>query len=121
MTNPYLLPAGNVQIAFNGGRTSGYLLRQILDANGGLPDDELVLTTFQNTGREMPETLDFVAEVGSRWGVPIAWLEYQTSGPLAGRCRGTGIRRRLCAEAGRLVDPGTRLQDREPQQRCARR
>ncbi len=34
--NAYLLPDGPVQIAFSGGRTSAYLLRQILDANGGL-------------------------------------------------------------------------------------
>jgi 3'-phosphoadenosine 5'-phosphosulfate sulfotransferase (PAPS reductase)/FAD synthetase len=70
----YILPEGPVQIAFSGGRTSAYMLRQILDANGGLPDRCRVI--FCNTGREMPETLDFVAEVGARWGVPIVWLEY---------------------------------------------
>lgn len=57
------------------------MLRQILDANSGLPDDGRVQVTFQNTGREMPETLDFVQEVGSRWGVPIVWLEYRTAHP----------------------------------------
>lgn len=62
--NHYLLPDGNVQVAFSGGRTSAYLLRQVLDANGGLPDRAVV--TFQNTGREMPQTLDFVQEVGER-------------------------------------------------------
>lgn len=77
--SPYLLPEGNVQIAFSGGRTSAYMLRQILDANHGLPDSAQV--TFQNTGREMPETLDFVQEVGTRWGVPIVWLEYRASAP----------------------------------------
>jgi len=79
MLNPYTLPDGNVQIAFSGGRTSAYMLRQVLDANGVLPDRAVV--TFQNTGREMPETLDFVAEVGARWGVPIVWLEYRPSAP----------------------------------------
>jgi len=78
--SPYLLPEGNVQIAFSGGRTSAYMLHQILEANGGLPDR--VEVTFQNTGREMPETLDFVAEVGSRWGVGIVWLEYRAAKPL---------------------------------------
>jgi 3'-phosphoadenosine 5'-phosphosulfate sulfotransferase (PAPS reductase)/FAD synthetase len=68
-----------VQIAFSGGRTSAYMLRHIIDANGGLPDR--VVVSFQNTGREMPETLDFVAEVGSRWGVPIVWLEYRPTAP----------------------------------------
>ncbi len=81
MLNDYLLPDGNVQIAFSGGRTSGYLLRQVLDANGGIPDRAVV--TFQNTGREMPETLDFVAECGSRWGVRVHWLEMRPHLPLA--------------------------------------
>jgi 3'-phosphoadenosine 5'-phosphosulfate sulfotransferase (PAPS reductase)/FAD synthetase len=79
MVSPYLLPEGNVQIAFSGGRTSAYMLHQILEANGGLPDRAVV--AFQNTGREMPQTLDFVAEVGSRWGVPIVWLEYIPDAP----------------------------------------
>ena len=72
--NPYILPDGNVLISFSGGRTSGFMLRQILDANGGLPDRAKV--TFANTGREMPETLDFVQECSDRWNVPIVWLEY---------------------------------------------
>ena len=68
-----------MQIAFSGGRTSAYMLRKILDANGNLPDR--VQVTFQNTGREMPQTLDFVAEVGRRWDVPIVWLEYLPIAP----------------------------------------
>lgn len=78
--SPYLLPDGNVQVAFSGGRTSAYLLHQLLEANGGLPASAVV--TFQNTGREMPQTLDFVAEVASRWGVKVVWLEYRPSAPL---------------------------------------
>jgi 3'-phosphoadenosine 5'-phosphosulfate sulfotransferase (PAPS reductase)/FAD synthetase len=81
MTNPYMLPAGNVQIAFSGGRTSGYLLHEILEANGGLPADRCVVS-FQNTGREMPATLDYVQELGERWNVPIVWLEYRGAKPL---------------------------------------
>jgi 3'-phosphoadenosine 5'-phosphosulfate sulfotransferase (PAPS reductase)/FAD synthetase len=77
--SPYLLPEGNVQIAFSGGRTSAFMLHEILDANGGIP--ERVVVSFQNTGREMPETLDFVQHVGARWGVPIVWLEYQPEAP----------------------------------------
>lgn len=79
MTSPYLLPDGNVQIAFSGGRTSAYMLHQIMKANSGLPDR--VEVTFQNTGREMPQTLDFVAEVGRQWGVMITWLEYLPTAP----------------------------------------
>lgn len=70
----YTLPDGNVLISFSGGRTSGYMLHQILEANGGLPDRAKVV--FANTGREMPETLDFVQECSERWSVPITWLEY---------------------------------------------
>jgi 3'-phosphoadenosine 5'-phosphosulfate sulfotransferase (PAPS reductase)/FAD synthetase len=75
----YILPKGNVAIAFSGGRTSAYMLHQILEANGDLP--ERVLVSFQNTGREMPETLDFVQECGERWGVRIVWLEYRPGDP----------------------------------------
>lgn len=76
---PYTLPDGNVAIAFSGGRTSAYMLHQILESNGSLPDR--VCVSFQNTGREMPETLDFVQECGERWGVRIVWLEYRADDP----------------------------------------
>lgn len=78
--NPYLLPEGHVQICFSGGRTSGFLLHSILEANGGLPDRCKVI--FTNTGREFEQTLDFVAEVGRRFAVPIVWLEYRPHKPL---------------------------------------
>jgi 3'-phosphoadenosine 5'-phosphosulfate sulfotransferase (PAPS reductase)/FAD synthetase len=72
--DPFLVPPQSV-VSFSGGRTSAYMLRRILDAFGGsLPPDRHVV--FANTGRERAETLDFVAEVGARWSVPIAWLEY---------------------------------------------
>lgn len=73
MTHPYILPDGLVQISFSGGRTSAYMLHEILEANGGLPDRAKVV--FSNTGREMPQTLDFVQEVSDRWSVPITWVE----------------------------------------------
>ncbi|MGX7708016.1 phosphoadenosine phosphosulfate reductase domain-containing protein [Methylobacterium sp. Gmos1] len=72
--DPYLIQ-GPALISFSGGRTSGYMLKHILDAHGGtLPDD--VHVAFANTGREMPETLDFVQECSERWGVRIVWLEF---------------------------------------------
>lgn len=80
--NPYTLPPGQVQIAFSGGRTSAYMLRQILDANPGMVGNPDVQVIFTNTGREKPQTLDFVREVGTRWGVPIVWLEYRPAMPL---------------------------------------
>lgn len=78
--DPYRLPEGRVQIAFSGGRSSAYMLHRILERNGDLPEDRVVVS-FQNTGREMPQTLDFVAEVGRRWGVLITWLEYRPVAP----------------------------------------
>ena len=59
----------------SGGRSSGYMLRKILDAHGG----ELPLrceAIFANTGRERAETLDFVAAMSEQWSVPITWLEF---------------------------------------------
>jgi len=71
---------GPTVISFSGGRTSGFLLRQVLDAHGGkLPPDAAVL--FQNTGKEREETLVFIDECSQRWGVPITWLEWQAEDP----------------------------------------
>ena len=74
MNKHFIVPEGDVLISFSGGRTSGFMLHQILEANNGLPDKAKVV--FANTGREMPETLDFVQECSERWSVPITWLEY---------------------------------------------
>ena len=74
MTPHFKLPDQNIQISFSGGRTSAYMLHEIIKANDGLPEKAVI--AFQNTGREMPETLDFVQEVSERWNVPIVWLEY---------------------------------------------
>ena len=58
MSKPFLLETHGV-INFSGGRTSGFMLRKILDAfDNKLPDDLPVC--FANTGKEMPQTLDFV-------------------------------------------------------------
>ena len=79
MTNPYRIE-GPAQIAFSGGRSSAYMLYHILDAHDGrLPNS--VVVTFQNTGREMPETLDFVEACSRNWNIPIEWLEYDSAIP----------------------------------------
>lgn len=71
---------GPATISFSGGRTSGYMLRQILDAHGGtLPPDVHVI--FANTGKERPETLDFVQACAERWGVRVRWIEWQRALP----------------------------------------
>lgn len=79
-SNPYLLDRPAV-VSFSGGRTSGYMLWHILQAFGGtLPDD--VKVVFANTGKERPETLDFVERCSQRWGVPVVWLEYRYDAPV---------------------------------------
>ena len=102
--NPYLLDLPAV-VSFSGGRTSGFMLRQILDAHGGQPDGLKIC--FQNTGLEHPATYDFVRECGERWGVEITWLEY---------C--------LDAEGGhsyRIVDFDTASRDGSPSPDSSRR
>ena len=78
MTDPYLIE-GPALISFSGGRTSAYLLKHVLDAYGGtLPGN--VIACFANTGKEMPQTLDFVRDCGRHWNVTIVWLEYDPAG-----------------------------------------
>lgn len=73
--DPFLIP-GPLLVNVSGGRTSGYMLRRIIDAHGGsLPED--VIPVFCNTGKEMDETLDFVRDIGERWAVRVRWLEYR--------------------------------------------
>lgn len=55
-------------ILFSGGRTSGYMLRRLIDSNGGIDDCTVI---FCNTGKERKETLDFVHRVQTMWEIPI--------------------------------------------------
>jgi 3'-phosphoadenosine 5'-phosphosulfate sulfotransferase (PAPS reductase)/FAD synthetase len=85
MNDPFKIE-GPAVISFSGGRTSGYMLWRILQSHGGtLPDD--VKVSFANTGKEMPETLDFVKECSERWNVPIVWVEYEDSDETAKRMK----------------------------------
>ena len=56
--------------SFSGGRSSAMMITQM-----DLSDATVI---FCNTGKEMPETLDFVRDCEVRWGVPITWLEYKS-------------------------------------------
>lgn len=71
--SPYKL-SGTTVVSFSGGRTSAYMLRQVLDNNEDLRD---LVVTFANTGKEHPATLKFVQECAERWAVPIVWLEFR--------------------------------------------
>lgn len=71
--NPYRLPEPFV-ISFSGGRTSGFMLRKVLDAfDGKIPSGSHVV--FANTGKEHDGTLEFIRTISERWAVHIAWVE----------------------------------------------
>ena len=74
--NPYVINEPTC-ISFSGGRTSAYMLYQILQANNGLPDEAIVC--FANTGKEEEATLKFVHDCEINWNVKIHWIEYQYS------------------------------------------
>lgn len=78
MSDPFLITSPTC-ISFSGGRTSAYMLWRVLQSNGGLP--ECATVCFANTGKEMEETLEFVNECESRWGVKISWLEFRPGDP----------------------------------------
>lgn len=59
-------------INFSGGRTSAYMTKRLIDE--GLTD---YIVTFQNTGKEIPATLDFINKCDKRWNLNIVWLEYR--------------------------------------------
>jgi 3'-phosphoadenosine 5'-phosphosulfate sulfotransferase (PAPS reductase)/FAD synthetase len=59
-------------INFSGGRTSAYMTKRLLEET-----DEKYLITFQNTGRESKETLDFINQCDKKWNLNILWLEYR--------------------------------------------
>ena len=75
MTNPYKIEPPAL-ISFSGGRTSGFMLKKIIDSyNGTLPENLYVV--FANTGKEMPQTLDFVKDCAEKWDCKIHWLELE--------------------------------------------
>ena len=58
-------------INFSGGRTSAYMTKRLISSCDNF------LVTFLNTGKEMPETLDFVNECDKRWNLNVVWIEYR--------------------------------------------
>lgn len=92
MSAPFFI-TGPALISFSGGRTSAYMLWRILQAHGGtLPDD--VHVTFANTGKEREETLRFVHDCATHWGVRVRWLEFRsrlTSLPIGERFEEVGF------------------------------
>jgi 3'-phosphoadenosine 5'-phosphosulfate sulfotransferase (PAPS reductase)/FAD synthetase len=59
-------------VQFSGGRSSAYMLIRMVKE--GWPID---LISFQNTGKELEETLQFVKQVGEYIQREIVWIEYR--------------------------------------------
>ena len=75
MSNPFKIIEPTC-ISFSGGRTSAFMLYKILEAHQmSLPPEAIVC--FANTGKECEETLEFVHDCETNWGVKINWLEYK--------------------------------------------
>ena len=73
MRDPYLIEPTAV-ISFSGGRSSGFMLWNILQAHGGtLPDD--IKVVFSNTGLEHEETYKFIHRIEQNL-CDITWLEF---------------------------------------------
>ncbi len=66
MIDPFLIE-GPAVISFSGGRTSGYMLRRILDA--GIGRD--VHVVFADTGKERRETYDFLIDCERHWAIRV--------------------------------------------------
>ena len=74
MINPYKIPTPAL-VSFSGGRTSGFMLWNILNAyDGKLPED--IHVVFANTGKEASETLDFINDISNKWDIHINWVEH---------------------------------------------
>ncbi len=97
-TSPYYRH-GPTLVSLSGGRTSARMLHAILAAHGGvLPD--YVFVAFANTGKEKEETLRFVHDIETNWGVRVHWLEFVTDLATVG-------------PAGRFVEVGYNSASRE--------
>lgn len=99
-TNPYKID-GPAIVSFSGGRTSGYMLHEIIVAHGGtLPEN--VQVVFCNTGKERGETLDFVQACQDHFRVHVSWLERAPNDD-------DGFRVVTRSDASRDGEPFTRL------------
>lgn len=71
--NPYKVDEECI-VSFSGGRTSAFMLYKIIQAhNGKLPD--YIHVVFANTGKEMPQTYQFIDDCSKNWDVKVHWLE----------------------------------------------
>lgn len=76
MSNPYFIQ-GPASINFSGGRTSAYMARQMQLA--GSLADPTVEVIFADTGKERPETYEFILRCEIEWGLDIKVVSYPHS------------------------------------------
>jgi len=79
MRDPFKL-AGPTCLSFSGGRTSAYMLHEVLRHNTADDLARWLVVCFANTGKEEEATLRFVRECGQRWGAAIRWVEWEKDG-----------------------------------------
>ncbi|MBU6260608.1 MAG: Nin-like protein [Burkholderiales bacterium] len=78
MYDPFKID-GPTCLSFSFGRSSAFMLKRVLAANGGrLPPETVVLAC--NTGKENKASLRFGARISQEWSVPITLLEYREGG-----------------------------------------
>jgi hypothetical protein len=65
--------AKNLLVSFSGGRTSALLARLV--QTSPLFAGYRKIFIYANTGKERQETLDFVHECDTRWGLGVVWVE----------------------------------------------
>lgn len=114
-------PNDNLQVCFSGGRTSAMMLWQIKEL--GYLRRKNTAVVFTNTGREFPQTLDFIARCGSEWDVPIVWVEYDRGDFCLVSERPcdsdvvlwpSGIEGEICGPTYRIVSHNSAARDGEP-------
>ena len=58
---------------FSGGRTSAFMGKMLKENQKYNEFDKVFI--FANTGKELPETLEFINKCDKEWGLNIVWLE----------------------------------------------
>jgi hypothetical protein len=86
MRDPFKID-GPTCYSFSTGRSSGYGLRRVIDANPPETLREHLRVLTCNTGKEEEASLAFGDRIDREWlrplGLAITWLEYQTGGGFA--------------------------------------
>lgn len=71
---------GPTCLSFSGGRTSAYMLHEVLRHNSAEDLARWLVVCFANTGKEEEATLRFVHECSERWGCAVRWVEWAKDG-----------------------------------------